>query len=231
MKIASNTKLITRNQKIGRYTTLAAIAVLGIGLYISISTPDAFSWSLGAMLLGFFLSQFGMSYSSKFGKSPRPDESIVASLKGLEDKYTVYLYNSPTNYLVVGPAGVWVLLPYYIGGTITYNADKKRWKQKGGSTFMKFFGQESLGRPDLEADYGIKDVRNFLQKNLPETDLPEVKAALIFYNTKVNLDVEEAPLPAMMGEKVKDFFRKRAKESSVPQDMVTLIQKTLPPGE
>jgi hypothetical protein len=231
MKIASNTKLIKRNQKIARYTTFAALAVLGVGLYISFSSPEAFSWSLGALVIGFLLSQVGMTYSNKFGKSPRPDEAITASLKGLEDKYTVYHYNSPTNYLLVGPAGVWVLLPYFQGGLITYNPEKNRWKQKGGSFFMKLFGQESLGRPDLEADYGIKEIKKFLEKELPDVELPEVQAALLFFNPNVSLEVEGAPMPALMGEKIKDFFRKRAKEAAIPQETVTQIQKTLPPGE
>ena len=61
MKIASNTKLITRNNKIGRYTTFASLAVLGVGLYISFTAPEAFSWSLGALVIGFLLSQVGLT--------------------------------------------------------------------------------------------------------------------------------------------------------------------------
>lgn len=231
MKIASNTKLITRNQKIARYTTFGALAILGVGLYISFTAPQAFNWSLGALILGFILSQIGMSYSNKFGKSPRPDEAVTAALKGLEEKYTLYHYNSPANHLLVGPAGVWVLLPYFQGGAVSYNAKKNRWTQKGGNFFLKLFGQEGLGRPELEIQYGTSEVKKFLEKQLPDTEIPEVQAVLVFFNKAADLNVEDAPVPALMGEKVKDFIRKRGKESPLSPDLVAQIQKVLPPGE
>lgn len=231
MKIASNTKLITRNSKIGRYTTFASLAVLGIGLYISFTAPEAFSWSLGALVIGFLLSQVGLTYSSKFGKSPRPDESLTQALKGLEDKFTLYHYESPTNHLLVGPAGVWVLLPYFQAGTIRYNAAKNRWTQKGGNFFLKAFGQENLGRPDTEIQYGINETRKFLEKQLPGTELPEIRAALLFFNEKTELAVEGAPYPAIKADKAKDFFRKRVKDMGIAPDLLAKILAVLPPGE
>lgn len=231
MKIASNTKLITRNSKIGRYTTFASLAVLGIGLYISFTAPEAFSWSLGALVIGFLLSQVGLTYSSKFGKSPRPDESLTQALKGLEDKFTLYHYESPTNHLLVGPAGVWVLLPYFQAGTIRYNAAKNRWTQKGGNFFLKAFGQENLGRPDTEIQYGINETRKFLEKQLPGAELPEIRAALLFFNEKTELAVEGAPYPAIKADKAKDFFRKRVKDMGIAPDLLAKILAVLPPGE
>ena len=231
MKIASNTKLITRNNKIGRYTTFASLAILGIGLYISFTAPEAFSWSLGALVIGFLLSQVGLTYSSKFGKSPRPDESLTQALKGLEDKFTLYHYESPTNHLLVGPAGVWVLLPYFQAGTIRYNAAKNRWTQKGGNFFLKMFGQENLGRPDTEIQYGINETRKFLEKQLPGTELPEIRAALLFFNVKTELAVEGAPYPAIKADKAKDFFRKRVKDMGIAPDLLAKILAVLPPGE
>ena len=231
MKIASNTKLITRNNKIGRYTTFASLAILGIGLYISFTAPEAFSWSLGALVIGFLLSQVGLTYSSKFGKSPRPDESLTQALKGLEDKFTLYHYESPTNHLLVGPAGVWVLLPYFQAGTIRYNAAKNRWTQKGGNFFLKAFGQENLGRPDTEIQYGINETRKFLEKQLPGTELPEIRAALLFFNEKTELAVEGTPYPAIKADKAKEFFRKRVKDMGIAPDLLAQILAVLPPGE
>jgi len=231
MKIASNTKLINRNQKIARYTTFGSLAILGIGLYITFVAPNALTWSLTALVIGFLLSQVGMSYSNKFGKSPRPDEALTASLKGLEDKFTLYHYSGPVNHMLIGPAGIWVLMPYFQGGTISFNAAKNRWVQKGGNFFLKMFGQESMGRPDLETQYGINQVKKFLEKEFPDTPLPEVQAALIFFNKNVTMNVEGAPIPALLGEKAKEFFRKRVKETSISPELVTRIQKLLPPGE
>lgn len=231
MKIASNTKLINRNHKIGRYATIASLVILGIGLYISFAAAEAIAWSMGALVIGFVLSQVGMGYSGKFGKSPRPDETVTASLKGLEDKFTLYHYNSPVNHLLVGPAGVWLLLPYFQTGTVLYNPTKNRWSHKGGNFFLKLFGQESLGRPDLETRYGITEIQQYLKKELPDVELPQVQAAVIFYSDNLTLDVEGAPVPVLMGDKVKDFFRKRSKDTTISPEVIARIQKALPPGE
>ncbi len=46
MKVVTNTKLIKRNAKIGQYTSIGALVILGVGLYISFKMPDKFVYSL-----------------------------------------------------------------------------------------------------------------------------------------------------------------------------------------
>ena len=60
MKIIKNETLIKRNAKIGSWTSLAALAVLGGGMYLSFTRPELFAYSLIALLLGFTLTQIGM---------------------------------------------------------------------------------------------------------------------------------------------------------------------------
>ena len=60
MRIITNHKLIERNGKIGRYTSIGALVILGIGMYITFTRPEMYGYSLGALVLGFFLSQIGM---------------------------------------------------------------------------------------------------------------------------------------------------------------------------
>ena len=82
MKTVTNVKLIKRNAKIGQYTSLGALVVLGIGLYITFKMPDKFAYSLAALLIGFFMSQVGMHFTNRWGRNPRPDDIIDKSLKG-----------------------------------------------------------------------------------------------------------------------------------------------------
>ena len=83
MKIVKNEKLIKRNAMIGQYTSFAALAVLGIGMYISFKRQDLFIYSIAALILGFAMTQIGMFFSNRWGRSPRPDEQLDATLKGL----------------------------------------------------------------------------------------------------------------------------------------------------
>ncbi len=227
MKIVSNDKLIKRNATIGRYTTLASLAILGIGLYISFQ-PQYVQYSFIALLLGFVLSQVGIYFGSRWGRSPRPDEVLTASLKGLNDQYTLYNYTAPVSHLLVGPAGIWILQPYFQKGTITYDEAKGRWKQQGGNLYLKIFAQEGLGRPDLETRSNEETMASYLQKQLGDIEIPPIKAALVFTNDKVELDAQNAPIPAVTDEKLKDLIRRKAKEEPASMEQIRLVEKTLP---
>ena len=111
MKVIKNEKLIKRNSKIGQYTSIGALVVLGVGMYISFTNANLFTWSLTALVVGFTMTQIGMFFTNRWGRSPRPDELLDAGLKGLPNEDTIYHYITPVSHLYVGTAGIWVLLP------------------------------------------------------------------------------------------------------------------------
>ncbi|HEY2982003.1 MAG TPA: hypothetical protein VGJ22_12540 [Anaerolineales bacterium] len=213
MKIIKNTRLIERNGKFGKWISMAAIAVLGLGMYISIQKPELFAYSIVSLLIGFTLTQVGMYLGNRYGRSPRPDEQLDAGLKGLPGDFNLYHYTTPSPHLLVGPAGVWVLLPYHQGGSVAYK--NNRWRLSGGGFFqgyMRIFGQESIGRPDVEAEGEIREVKKFLAKHMDDGEIPDIRAALIFTNAAAEVSAGGAPLPALKLKQLKDFIRQRAKE-------------------
>ena len=223
MRIITNESLIKRNRTIGQATTIGSLLVLAGGLYLSFQTsqPQLVNYAFVALLVGFLLSQVGIYFGNRWGRRPRPDEQITAGLKGLEDRYSIYHYETPASHLLVGPAGIWVLLPYAQQGKITF--ENSRWKQKGGNWYMKLFAQEGLGRPDLEANAGITEVKRFLVRKMPEVELPPVQSLLVFTNDKVTLEAEEAPTPAIKVDKLKDYLRNKAKPAQIAPEMVAAI--------
>ncbi len=230
MKIVSNEKLIRRNAKIGQYTSTGALVILGVGLYISFAAPDKFAYSVLALLAGFFLSQVGMYFTNKWGRNPRPDQVIDKGLKGLGREYTVYHFVTPVSHLLVGPAGIWTVMPRYQSGIVTYI--KKRWRAKGGGfvqSYLRFFGQENIGRPDLESEAEIDSTTRYLKRVLPEgTVIPPVRSALLFVHPNVELQVEDAPLPALTPKDLKDFLREQSKSKPIGDMTLDLIRKSLP---
>jgi hypothetical protein len=233
MKIVTNDRLIKRNAKIGQYTSLGALVVLGIGLYITFKYPTYFAYSLAALLIGFFMSQIGIHFTNRWGRNPHPDEIIDKSLKGLGREFSIYHYVTPVSHLLVGPAGVWTITPYFQNGTVAY--EKNRWRAKGGGflqSYMRLFGQENLGRPDLESEAEIDSAKRYLKRVLPEgTEIPQVRAALLFANPKVELHVEDAPIPAMTPKNLKDFLREKIKEKSISELLLSSIRAALPQAE
>ena len=233
MKIVTNTKLIKRNARIGQVTSLVALAILAAGMYITFKMPDKVAYSLGALLIGFFLSQMGIYYGNRWGRSPRPDEVLDRGMKGLGREYTIYHYVTPASHLLAGPAGIWTLLPYHQGGTITYQ--KGRWRARGGGfvqSYMRIFGQENLGRPDMEARSEVDVLKRHLTRLLPEgTELPEIRTALLFTNPNVELKVEAAPLPSLTPKDLKEFLREKAKGKPIEAITLEVVRKALPQVE
>ncbi len=229
MKIIRNERLIKRNAKIGQWTSLAALAVLGIGMYISFREPNLFAYSLLALVLGFAMTQVGMFFSNRWGRSPRPDEQLDAGLKGLPGDTTIYHFVTPVSHLLVGTAGVWVLRPYHQRGKVTYYKD--RWRLTGGGfmqTYMTIFGQEGLGRPDLESSSEIAGVRKYLSQRLDESELPDIQAVLVFTNEQIQIDDTDAPQPVLKLKQLKDFMRQKAKEKPLGSEMLERIKSALP---
>lgn len=230
MKIIKNEKLIQRNSKIGGWISIAALIVLGLGMYISFTRPELFIYSLASLLIGFILTQIGMYMGNKYGRSPRPDEKLDAGLKGLPNEFTIYHYKTPAAHLVVGPGGIWVVKPYHQRGQVSYK--KNRWRMRGGGflqSYMRFFGQEGLGRPDIETEGEIHSLRKYLSNQMEEAELPEIKAVMVFTADDVEIDTDEEhpPIPAMKVKQLKEFMRQRAKEKPITQTQLAAVKAAL----
>jgi hypothetical protein len=228
MKIIKNEKLIVRNGKIGQWTSLGALVVLGLGMYISFSKPELFAYSIACLVIGFIMTQVGMYMGSRWGKSPRPDEIFDTGLKGLHSEFNMYHYSSPVSHLLVGPSGVWVLLPYHQRGKVSF--EKNRWKMKGGGFlqgYMRIFGQENLGRPELDAENEVQTLQKFFAKKLDEADIPEIKPVLVFTTDEVELDAGESPIAAMKLKQLKEFMRQGGKNRALSSEQIKKLTDVL----
>lgn len=228
MKIIKNEKLIERNGKIGQWVSLGALAVLGLGMYISFSKPDLFVYSVLCLILGFIMTQIGMYMGNRWGRSPRPDEKFDTGLKGLHSEFSIYHYSTPVSHLLVGPSGVWVLLPYHQKGKAEFV--KGRWKMGGGGfmqSYMRIFGQESIGRPDLDAQNEVQVIRKFLAKKMDETSIPEIRPILVFTSDEVEVEPGDSPIPAMKLKQLKEFLRQGAKSRAISSQEIKSLTDQL----
>lgn len=237
MKIITNHKLIHRNSRIGGIATIAGLALLVGGMVFTfmVRDPSKVGWSWLLLLTGFMLSQVGVYFGGKFGRSPRPDEALDQALKGMDERYSIFHYTSPVPHLMVGPAGVWILLPRHQGGKITYA--KGRWKQsKSGcvQAYLRFFAQEGIGRPDLDVPIEIQTLKKYFAKKHAEINLPPVQAALVFTNEQVELSIDDAPVPSLASKELKEFLRKKVKDTPLSitkvNEIISALEKNQPIG-
>ncbi len=229
MIIIRNEKLIKRNGRIGQWMSLGALVVLAVAIYLSIKYPDLFIYSIAAMVAGFLMTQVGLSFSNRWGRSPRPDEQLDAALKGLPADTTIYHYVTTVPHLLVGPMGLWILLPYHQRGRIAF--EKNRWRLSGGGFmqgYMRIFGQEGIGRPDLEAAYQTEALQKQLQKSLGDGDAPPVNVALVFSSESMEIVTNDSPIPALPMKKLKDFLRQKIRQSPAPAPLIRQVKQALP---
>jgi hypothetical protein len=230
MKIIRNDKLIRRNSRIGGISTVVGLALLIGGMVFTITVRDpsqvGFSWLL--LIAGFIVSQLGVYFGGRFGRSPRPDEQIDTALKGLDERYTIFHYSAAVSHLLVGPAGAWIIIPRHQGGKVTYA--KGRWKQsKSGcvQAYLRLFAQEGIGRPDLDIPVETQSLQKYFQKKHPEIETPPIQAVIVFTNENVELEAGDAPMPALQAKELKEFIRKKAKEEQFSMTRVKEIVAAL----
>ena len=229
MKIIKNEDMIKRNARIGSILSLAALVVLGLGMYISLARQDLFIYALIALVIGFTMTQIGMYLGNRYSRRPRPDEKLDTGLKGLTGDYNIYHFTTPASHLLVGPAGVWLLMPYHQRGQVVFR--KNRWQMSGGGfiqSYMRIFGQEGLGRPDVEIERETHSLQKYLSKQMNESEIPEIRPLLVFTSDEVEIESEEANIPAIKLKQLKDFIRQRAKEKPINQIQLSAMKAALP---
>lgn len=228
MYIYTNEKKLNKNKKISKYLTSICFAIL-VGGAVAAFSEKYFMWSFLALMVGVFLSQASISMTTRWGREPSNNYLMNVKLKGLSDNFSIYHYMDPVDHLLVGTAGTFILMPYFQGGIIGYNEKKDRWTQKKASLFMKMFGQESLGRPDLEVAASLESVKKYFAErdiNFPEDKIHPV---LIFIGPKSQIDPEaNFKYDTITLDKLKDTVRKYAKDARLSTEFIDEVTDKLP---
>ncbi|BBB48506.1 hypothetical protein [Pelolinea submarina] len=230
MKIYNNQKLIKKRKILSQVILYFSMAMLTLGFLWSLSDSNKSQLTYAYLILipAYLLVQVSIYMANKWGRSPRPDEIVASSLKGLNNQYTLYNYMTDVPHLLIGPAGVYLILPYYHSGTISYNTEKQRYQQKGGPGFFtRTFAQEGIPSIEKEDKDLIKDYQNYLQKN-KLTINADPQVVNLFYSEKVELHTDNAPVINLTPDKFKDVLRQNAKKNILTDADIKQITDRLP---
>jgi hypothetical protein len=210
MKAVTNEKLIARNAKIGTWSSLAGMAALGIGLYISFQWQKYIALSFLCLLAGIVLSNVGLYNANRWVKRPRPDEVLTKVLKGFDRRYYLYNYVLPVDHVLVAPSGLFAIVARNHDGPV-YFADG-RWRQKFNLFRALGFAGEGVRNPGRDAERDVHKMQRFLTRNAPDLAEVPVQSLVVFTNAKAELHVENPPLPVLDPKGLKDFLRKSPKD-------------------
>jgi hypothetical protein len=232
MKVITNQKIVKRYKTIGNFTLIGSLVVVAVGFYIMLKLQEpesnAVFWGAITMSVSFILMQIGIFFSNRFGISPQLHEQITQSLKGIENKNLLVHYEAIVPHLLVGPSGIWAIIPYPQKGKISYDEKKQRWVQKGVGIFQKLFMQEGLGRPDQEVKSYQKDLDKALERTFPNETPPKSNIVLVFTNPNAELNIENAPVPTIPLKKLKDFIRQQPKTNALSEAHLQKLKDSLP---
>lgn len=173
--------------------------------------PTLLSLAFGLMLAGGLFSQLGTAVHNRFGRSPRIDEVLDDSLKGLGDNYTMFHYYLSTNHALFTPAGVFALIPRDEKGEVRYESDQ--WILKLGK---RRFGRSQKPLKDLErnAARDTKALKRTLTKKIPHGSEIPVNPLLVFIADEATLDLDGAPIAAVHRKKLKSYLRRLERQKS-----------------
>lgn len=213
MKLVRNEKHISRNKLIGRILTFTSLGILGLGLYFAFKKEmTLILYSYVCLIVGFILTQIGLNFVNRYGRSPRYDEVFGTAFQKLRHEYTYYVYTTPLPMLLLGPCRLWMPIPVNATGEISFVDGK--WVHKTRNRIQKMMGQDSIGKPDREVAEASAALSKYLtEKGVPADLHPELKPIMVVYLKETQLgDVSKAPYPVVEMEDLKRYIRRMDRE-------------------
>ncbi len=203
MHVVVNQKLISTRVKIASAAHLAALAVFAVGLFVSWSNPEPtmeqMAGAYAAIIVGLVLYNAGQIFLRRFGPRFRADGVLARTLKGLDRRYTLLAFPSTKlpDYILVGPAGIQVIVGRPHDGAISCRANQ--WRRDPGSGLKRLsalFGGSPFGDPSQDVSKGIVRVRQRLaQQGIAESQQPPVEGVIVFTNPAAKLRIDGCAYP------------------------------------
>lgn len=203
MHVVVNQKLVSTRVKIASAAHLAALAVFAVGLFVSWSNPEPTMEQMvgayAAIIVGLVLYNVGQVFLRRFGPRFRHDPVLTRTLKGLDKRYTFLAFPSTKlpDYILVGPAGVQVIVARAHDGTISCRGNE--WKRDAGGglrRIARLFGGVPFGDPSADTAKGIERVKQKLeQSGIPAEQQPPIDGIIVFTNPAARLRIDGCSYP------------------------------------
>ena len=206
MQVYRNDSYIQKRAKLGRYANLGGMGILLFGLIVNLTMQvEGMLLSMLALIIGFALYQVGMYYTLRFGRPERPDQVLVKTLKGFDNRYSLFQFTSPAGNVLVTPQACLVFALKMQSGSISYESGK--WKHNlGWQKFFLWLAGDSLGNPTKEAVLEVDQLARYINKKLPGVEVP-LQPVIVFANPSAVVEAGECPIPALHHKKLKDWLR------------------------
>jgi hypothetical protein len=204
MKVIINKAKLAQRAQNANIASISGMLALLLGVALPIFIP-----SIGQMiqlifiLAGITISMAGIYQANRWVRTPRPEEQLNKSLKGLDDKYVLYHYPSslPCDHVLLTPEGVVNLETVNLAGFFIYRDG--RWVERMTmGRALRSVVEERLGDPTRSA----LAVQRYLAEKLSALagETITIKPLITFTHPGAELDLEpDGPVPVYMADKLK----------------------------
>lgn len=222
MQLVVNERLVRRKMRLATILYFAAMAAIMLSL-LSSFLPRELVQAIGeepvrlialwmVPWLALIVILVGQQWVRRWGPRFRQDRLLQQSLKGLDDRHILYAFLSTKlpDYLLLAPAGLFVVVPRAQGGNIVCSHD--RWSVQGstlGKMVTTLFGQH-LGNPSWEAARGVGSLTRYLQSRLADDLLQKlpVQGLVVFTNPSARLHIEGCSQTVVGSKELKNFLKR-----------------------
>ncbi|HZS01516.1 MAG TPA: hypothetical protein VFE37_22560 [Chloroflexota bacterium] len=232
MQIVTNEARARAEQRKGNGLLIAAMLAYLAGFgqaWLVPANPYSDALSIAGLVLGTLLWLVSQSYVRRVGPRYRQDAALDKALKGLDNRYTLLHFPDAglPDHLLVGPAGVRVLVPRGVPGRVRCRDD--RWSRPSTFGWLGMFGVEQLGNPTRDAARGVTQVTQRLGRALDgeQAAAAPVGANVVFTHPNVQLEIESCRYPVARGRELRAQLQ-RDKGSLRPPELARLRQALEP---
>lgn len=202
MRAFVNEALIERRARMARYAGFVGLGTLVGALFLIRSNLFLSYLLLGAGLISATVASY---MTSQYIREPRADRVLQRALEGLDKRYALYSYYLPSSHIVISHHGLTVLLAKPQRGRITF--DGQRWQHRASwRRVRQFFGEPGLGHPAEELQAEMQRMQKWLQKNLPNREIP-ISGAVVFIHPEVVLELSDPQVPVLTPRELPEFLR------------------------
>jgi hypothetical protein len=227
MHVIANESFIETREKAADILPMVAMGVLLGSLILSFVKPEWFLITMVVVLIGFFLSIIGTYFVHRFSGQLAHHKEVPKALKGFGDDHALLMYKVPNvPFVLVEPGGLTAILVKNHGGEVTY--EDGHWQHDQRMKLLRQFGgEESLGRPDRQAQDLADLLESYVAQRLPEdVDVP-VRGIALFINPDVELNAGDTPVPVIWVGKLKDWLRNEGRRPRLPAEDRQAIAEAL----
>ncbi len=232
MQIVVNDSYVRSRVKLGNIANFASLGLLGVGFVLSLMIERfgqmavlvAYVFLIGA----FLLLSYGRTLTRRWGPRFRQDQLLTPALRGTDSRYTLFNYAAPSlpDHILVGPGGLFVIIPRSNSGTIRF--DGRRWSRGSvGSTILRGIAEGGLGNPMFDVQRAMAKLADYLKKHGSEGLIEglEARPIVVFTNPNARLQVRNSPIPVISTRELRSVIR-RAKPT-LPAEKVDELKETL----